>query len=1237
MLVATGFGPNVFVDWQIAADSEASVSGSLTTPASAVNTVTGTVGTILLSSTNQTGVSATGGGGADVLTGKYLFEGATVIPQPAPPVAGSGAPSNNSTSGYSQEPINTGNGNYFYQHADFAIPGRGIPLTFERSYNSIDNFAGPLGANWNHAYDVLLGQTAAGVATIRWGDGHGEAYTLTSGVYVPQAGVYNTLVANADQTFTLTLKNQTQYLFSPVGKLTAIQDKNGNVAELAYDGNGNLVTVTASGGRSLALAYDGQGRIVSVTDPIGRTEKYVYDAANDLLSTTDPIGGVTTYGYDANHHVTQITLPNGNTLLKNAYDIQGRVISQTNGRGYTWKFAYNTPNSGQTTITDARGGVTVHTYDSSLRIVGILDALGNTTTYTYDADNNRASVTNQNGKTTAFAYDANGNVTSATDPVSNKTAFTYDANNDLLTVTNPKGKTTSFSYDSHGNLTSIQDALNDKTALAYDSLGELTGRTNALGNTATFSYSATGDLTGIKDALGNSTILAYDGDGRLTSVTDPNLHTATSAYDALGRLTTVSDPLGNQTKFAYDGVGNLLSVTDANGHKTAYTYDAVNNLVTVTDALGHVTKYSYDADNNRVGFTNAKSNASTYQFDALNRLIKTIDPLSFATAYNYDPVGNVIAFTDAKGQTNRFAYDALNRLLSIAYADDQSVAYSYDADGNRTSMADWTGTTAYTYDDLDRLVSVAFPGNKSVSYTYDPNGRRASLTYPDGRAVGYGYDADERLSTVSDWLSHATHYTYDPAGNLTSARYPNKAGITFAYDAANRLISVANAVVGPGLTFNYTLDPVGNRTKVTEAGIPTLYGYDALNELTSAQTGILRMSWTYDAVGNRLTETLPLGAIKYSYDASDRMLTAGTQTYTYDADGNETSVADSWTRLKRTYTFNAANRLVSVAGAGLTSSFVYDGDGNRVSQSAGGVTQTYINDIGVALPVVLQDAYNVGAPSSYVYGQNLIESLQGRDDDFYQYDGLGSVIQLTDAAGRPEWSYLYDPWGNSILPAPPMNPFMFAGQALDPGTGLYYLRARYYDPMVGRFLARDRAPAILTLPTSANRYAYSLNSPTRFTDPTGLLTFAVGVSGTAAVLSGLEANMLLVFDDKGNRALELDVGPPVGIEASIGAAVILTNDSTIFQTEGRSFSVGGSVEAGALGAGYSLLFSGGNYNGVSANIGVGAGASVASFTTGSLLLVNSPLLDLFPSQPFLSWSEVQNLIDAANPSISSAK
>ena len=299
--------------------------------------------------------------------------GAPVISgQPGPPSNSNGGsstgPSKSLTSQQDQfaEPVSTGSGNYYYSHIDFSISGRGRPILFTRHYNSLDNFSGAQGANWNSAFGTALTQTAAGVATIRWGDGHGETYTLTNGVYIPQVGVHSAFVANADGTYSLTQKNRVQYLFSSVGKLMSITDKNGNAVQLSYDGSGSLVTVTFPGGRSLSLAHDANGRITKVTDPLGRTQTYSYDGSNNLATATDSLGGVTTYAYDANHHLTQITLPNGNTLLQNAYDAYGRVVSQTNGRGFTSQFAYNTPTTGQTTITDALGNATIHTYDSSL-------------------------------------------------------------------------------------------------------------------------------------------------------------------------------------------------------------------------------------------------------------------------------------------------------------------------------------------------------------------------------------------------------------------------------------------------------------------------------------------------------------------------------------------------------------------------------------------------------------------------------------------------------------------------------------------------------------------------------------------------------------------------------------------------------------------------------------------------------------------------------------------------------
>jgi len=992
-----------------------------------------------------------------------------------------------SNSGSIAEPVNTGNGNYFYSHADLSIPGRGLPLVFQRSYNTLDNYAGPLGVNWNHNLNISLSQTAAGVASIRWGDGHGESFTLTGTSYVPRAGVYDALVANGDGTYTLSQKNRTKYGFSSAGKLTTVQDRNGNAIVLTYDGSGNLTQITDTVGRSLLLSYDPNNRITKITDPIGRTIAYSYDSDDNLISVTDPAGGVTQYAYDANHRVTSITQPNGTTLLQNSYDASGRVVSQTNGRDFTWQFAYNTPVAGTTTITDGRGNNTLHTYDSSLRIVQIADPLKESTRYAYDVNNDRISVTNPDGATTNLTYDASGNVMAVTDALNETSTFTYDGLNDLLSATNPKGNRTAFSYDSHGNLTAIQDAAGNNTALVYDSVGELISRTDATGNATTFAYDSFGNLVQVADALSEKTTLSYDGIGRLVSATNPNSHTSSATYDALSRLMSAKDALGDQTQFAYDAIGNLVTITDANGHATSYTYDAANNLLTVTDALGHVTRYGYDPNNNRTSFTNAKGASTAYAFDLANRLAAITDSLSFITSYSYDPTGNVTATKDADGNLNRFTYDALNRLTAISYADGQNVAYTYDANGNRSTMVDWRGTTNYSYDILDRILSVATPDGKTAQYGYDAVGRRTSLSYPDGKHVGYIYDPAGRLSQVEDWLARTTRYSYDVGGNLTGTAYPNGASIAFSHDAANRLTGVQNSAAGrwPILNFAYTLDAVGNRTALSADGIVTQFGYDALNELTSAQLGFLKSTWTYDAVGNRTQQTEPfLGTTSYTYDAGDRLLQAGFENFTYDANGNEISVVRPFSP-KLLYKYDAANRLVAATGGLVNSAYAYDGDGNRVLQSTPRGTYLYANDVATVLPLVLNEQGPDGN-IDYAYGLDLIEEDSAGFNYFYHYDGLGSVVALTNSVGKPQAAYAYDPWGNPLLTLTDSvgtkNKFRFTGEALDPSTGLYFLRSRYYAPEIGRFISEDPLSAM-------NRYWYAVNNPLLFSDPTGALSW----------------------------------------------------------------------------------------------------------------------------------------------------
>ena len=181
------------------------------------------------------------------------------------------------------------------------------------------------------------------------------------------------------------------------------------------------------------------------------------------------------------------------------------------------------------------------------------------------------------------------------------------------------------------------------------------------------------------------------------------------------------------------------------------------------------------------------------------------------------------------------------------------------------------------------------------------------------------------------------------------------------------------------------------------------------------------------------------------------------------------------------YAYDALNRLSTVSGA-VNSQYRYDGDGNRISQVVSGGTYQYINDAASGLPVVLSESGPDGN-IDYMYGLSTISETSPALQYYYQSDALGSAVGLTDATGALKASYSYDPWGKLLVPIDPLgtkNKLKFTGNALDPGTGFYYLRARYYDPAIGRFINKDPSAA-------GNSYSYGANNPVLLTDPSGLL------------------------------------------------------------------------------------------------------------------------------------------------------
>jgi RHS repeat-associated protein len=990
------------------------------------------------------------------------------------------------------DPINTATGEFAETYTDLNIPGRGPQLELTRTYGSQRaSLDGPLGLGWSFDYGMWVAQDTAGsnAMNVHQENGSIVAFTPTgSGIYIPPSRALATLAHNTDGTWTFTRLKREIFTFSSSGKLLNIKDLNGYLTALAYDGSGRLSTVTDPSGRSLTFTYNAEGRITTVTDPAGRTVHYAYDGSGRLTSSTDPEQHATSYGYNTSNLMTTITDPTLK-VITNTYDTSKRVITQTDPAGKAITFAYG--GNGATTVTSPDGRVIIDTYAdgqlvSQTRGAGTPQAA--TWTYSYDpATLGIATITDPNGHTRRYTYDPAGNTLSDTDGLDHQQSWTYDTLNNPRTHTDRNGNTTIYSYDARGNLTTVSRALgaqNRTTTLAHSDPqhpADVTASTDPNGKTSSYSYDTNGDLASVTDPNGNTTSYTYNTIGQRTSLTNPRTNITSYDYDNAGRPTTITAPGGHVTSYTYDHAGRQLSVTDPADHTTASSYDTAGRLITVTRPDGTTIGYGYDDDGNQTSYTDGAGHTTSYTYDPLGRLSQTSDPLSRVTSYGYDNAGNRTSMTAPGGLVTSYGYDNANRLTSISYSDSTtpSVGYNYDPGGRRTSMTDGNGTTGYSYDTLDRLTQTV-SGSTTVRYGYDLAGHLTNLTYPDGRVVTRGYDDAGRLTSVNDGSGHTTSFGYNADSALTTTAYPNGITATTSYDISDWPTAVTDTRGGTTLaSFTYTRGNDGALATETSTGLgqpDQTYTYDTLGQLQTANTS----SYSYNDAGDITTAA---GAT-LNYDNAHQLTSytpanGPATSFGYDQRGDRAVATTAGTSIS--YGYDQANRLITYTPAsGAATSYSYTGDGLRASKTSGGTTQNFTWDAATgAVPLLLTDGV-----TSYLYGpgNRVVEQIDAAGTVTYlQQDQLGSTRLLTDTAGAVTGTYNYDPHGNITSHTGDATALLFAGEYRDPESGLYYLRARYYDPATGQFLTRDPIEAITGQP-----YQYANNDPLDHSDPTGL-------------------------------------------------------------------------------------------------------------------------------------------------------
>jgi RHS repeat-associated protein len=891
-------------------------------------------------------------------------------------------------------------------------------------------------------------------------------------------------------------------------------DAQTNTTQYGFDSSLNQTGVTSPAGQQVTLGYDSKGNLTSASSPaLNATKTYTYNTRNDVATVTDARGKVTSYGYDTSGNLASVTV-DGQVVAQYLYNAQGQMTSSIDGNLKTTAYTYDA-NGNLASVTDPLGNKNTYTYDAAGHVLTRVDPLGNVMggdpnahkwTYTYDNAGHVLTETNPLGKTTTNTYDDAGNLKTVTDALNHVTTYDYDAQDRLIKITAPDGGLTQFTYDDVGNRLTESDPLNHVTTSTYDADNRLASSTTPLGEKTTFFYNQNGNLNKKVEPRGN------------VQGATPDDYATTFTYDAAGRLLTETDPLGHATTYGYDPVGNQTSVTDANNHTTTYQYDAQNRITRVTAPDNGATQYAYDANGNLLTRTDAKNHATTNTYDFANELTSVTSPTGQRWTYAYDADGNRTSMVDANGNstqtagdgTTTWTYDAAGRVTAIAYSDSTpGASFTYDAVGNRTQMTDGSGSQTYTYDAANRLTGVT-RGTNTFSFAYNLAGNLTSRTYPDSTATTYAYDNDGRLSTATSG-GVTTSYAYDAASNLTQTTLPSGNGYveTRTYDRAGRLTDVKNAKAGTTLSeFAVTMDAAGNPTTIVRSsgGVSstTTYGYDVNDRLTSVcfQTGTCPGSsdpfirWTYDLVGNRLTEARPTGTTNSTYNNADQLTQAGSTAYTYDQNGNEKTAGS------RTFNYDLADRLASTTSGSTTTTYTYDGDGNRLQASTGSQASkktNYLWDTSGDLPqLALERDGSNALLRRYVYGLDRISMTTGGAAYYYHYDNLGSVANVTNSTGASMWTEVYEPFGSIRTEtknnnSAPTNFMKFTGEYQDP-TGLYYLRARQYDPTIGRFATLDPLPPAIGKEYISS-YAYADDRPTVLVDPSGMGSIAPSDDG----------------------------------------------------------------------------------------------------------------------------------------------
>ena len=696
-----------------------------------------------------------------------------------------------------------------------------------------------------------------------------------------------------------------------------------------------------------------------------------------------------------------------------------------------------------------------------------------------------------------YAYDAAGNVLKqailGTDGECLESSTRYDLKDRATHRTNPAGGVTRYLYDRNDRLRKeispygYEPESDDGAGVSYtyDSRGNRLRTTNALGEVVQeFSYNLRNQPVIQKDTFGNRTELSYELDGKIKDVRRSGNHQRILQqyeYNARGQITGVVD--GNQNPISYDvdSWGRITGIGFADGVKEGYEYTPAGQVSRTIDGNG---------------------NAVQYRYNSLGKVSERTDQLGFTETFRYDEEGNLSLHIDRDGRQLQRAcnvfgqpvyekasdaegkhtnistwhYDSLGR-VTRAVCDGKSYEYIYDAHGNlKEKRSNGKRLVSYTHDRAGQITEIRDPAGVSTRYEYDILGRRSRIFNDDGLEVRYGYDALNRIRHIRYGNGVETAYTYDGDGNIRTLE--TKAGENVLLSFAYRYDGNGNRTAKAG-----TQAALGGITSEITAGNNALdisYNYDVRGQLLEERRNGASVCYAYDKAGNRIRKTDVQGEIRYLYNEKNQLIAeespADRKQFSYDRQGG--IIEEKNAAGIRLFSYNSRHQQTRVeTETGNVQENRYDAEGLRFELLENGRRTSFVYHDGE----LLQEEGREEQGTSYHLGAGMEAFRRGQELSYYHRDEQLSTVFVTDGQGEIRNSYQYDAFGMSLGTTEKLNNrIRYTGQQYDDVTGQYYLRARYYNPVAGRFMQEDVYQG-----DGLNLYAYCGNNPVVYYDPSG--------------------------------------------------------------------------------------------------------------------------------------------------------